>query len=144
MFMKMARAASQRSTCHRLNVGAILVLENNVIATGYNGAVSGAPHCGGTDCQYFERGACTVVHAEENAIQRLALTAFPDTLYVTHSPCMRCAEMLVKLGVQAVYFEVPYRKPQAIDFMVENGIDVYQLTPGGYRVNQKTLVVEQL
>lgn len=150
MFMAMARAASTRATCYRLNVGAVLVdvAARNVVAVGYNGAPSGQPHCTGNGCQYFTSAGCRVVHAEVNALRRLQAerdaTSDPGlsfALYVTHSPCRGCAEGLLKDGrIRVVYFEVPYRDPAPVQFLLNGSprVEVFQLLPSGLAVDQST------
>lgn len=140
MFLAMARAASQRSTCFRLNVGAVIVssLSHNVLAVGYNGAPSGQPHCTGNGCQYFTPRGCKVVHAEANALSRLTTSAYCH-VYTTHSPCSDCVELLLSQGrIEAVYFETAYRDPTPIARLIDGGIQVYQVLPSGLMVDQKT------
>ncbi len=145
MFMKMARAASERSTCHRLNVGAILVQDRSVVAMGYNGAPAGQPHCGGNNCGHFKQGfGCNVIHAEHNAIKRCPRDAHPDEIYVTHSPCGGCASMIITMGIRDVYYEAEYRKAEPLDSMVDMNVRVFRLTSGGYRINYRTGEVERL
>lgn len=140
MFLEMARAASKRSTCFRLNVGAVVVQERNVIAVGYNGAPAKQPHCSGNGCQYFdpERG-CQVVHAERNALDHLPTHRLDGLeLYVTHSPCRRCAELAVDRRVARVYFEVEYRDRTPLEYLIEKSVGVYRILPSGFVVDVAT------
>lgn len=141
MFMQMARVASLRSTCHRLNVGAILVFDNNVVSHGYNGPASGKPHCKGNACELTATGGCArAIHAEVNAITRLNndLIEEDKTLYVTHSPCPKCAELIPSAFIKRVIYETPYRDTSSLDYLVSQGIEVLRLTPSGYLVDHKT------
>lgn len=142
MFMQMAQAAARRSTCYRLNVGALVVQGVDVLGIGYNGAPSGQPHCTGQGCQYFDSSKCGVVHAEENAIGRATFRATPHScvLYVTHSPCDDCVTRILQGGLRfsEVYFETAYRITAPIDRLLYHEIKVFQLLPSGMMVNKST------
>lgn len=135
MFMEIARTISKRSACLRLNVGAILVDQNNnIVSIGYNGPASGERHC--ETCQVEGKGGCSRSHhAEHNAIQRLALSSWNGalSLYVTHSPCLKCAkEIHHSTIIKRVFFEVPYRDSAPLIYLdKEVGIEVYQVIPSG-------------
>ncbi len=133
--MQMAEAAARRSTCRRLNVGAVLVHENNVISIGYNGPASGEPHCTGDDCGV---PSCSrAKHAEANAIERANLTQLDFfhpgscTLYVTNSPCEHCfSDILEHRSIGRVVFKDEYRISGHLK--VDHGIQVEKITPSGY------------
>lgn len=138
MFMQMARAAACRATCYRLNVGAVLVLDGNVVSIGYNGAPSGKSHCTGNGCEYFTPHGCKVVHAEVNALERCTHeNASGYSIYVTHSPCASCAALLIGV-VNHVYFETAYRDPSPIKLLLAGGVNVFQVLPSGLLVDQRT------
>jgi len=112
-FLKLALVASERSTCRRHNVGAVLVRDKQILSTGYNGAVAGVRDCLELGCLrdelHIESGTrheiCRAVHAEQNAIIQAALhgvTTQDSTLYCTHSPCNLCAKIMVNAGVKRV------------------------------------------
>lgn len=113
-FMDMAVLASKRSTCERRQVGAVLVKDKRVIATGYNGAAKGVKHCdekGGCIRQQLkiesgkELDICSAVHAEQNAIVQAAyvgVSTKDSIMYVTVSPCFTCAKMMVNAGIKEV------------------------------------------
>jgi dCMP deaminase len=86
----------------------VLVLDNHVLATGYNGAPSGFPHCDKVGCTLDSDGHCiVVVHAEENAIFQCALHGVSTkgaTCYVTHSPCPRCVSRLKQAGITTIFY----------------------------------------
>lgn len=139
MFMMIARNVSLRSTCPRLNVGAIIVHDNNIVSMGYNGSEPGEDHCTDIGCK-MERGGCVrTTHAEVNALNRLPahLRTLPLRLFVTHSPCGSCAERILRSGISAVYFEVPYRNVDPLNEMLTEGIAVYQITPSGHIIPQE-------
>jgi dCMP deaminase len=114
-FLKIAKVVAQRATCLRHNVGAVMVLDKQIISTGYNGAPAGVPDCLELGClrdqQKIESGTrhevCRAVHAEQNAIIQAALHGVSSkgaTLYITHSPCILCAKMIVNAGIKRVVF----------------------------------------
>lgn len=147
MFMQVAHTVAQRSTCHRLNVGAILVVDANIVSMGYNGAPTGQEHCGGTGCQYFHREiGCGVVHAEQNAIARAPVGISRGSLYVTHSPCVQCARLIAEAThIREVYFEIAYRDPAGItELLRHSSISVRRLQPSGYLMDMRTEEVIRL
>lgn len=151
MFMEIAHVVSKRSTCFRLNVGAIIVGNNNVLSMGYNGRPAGHEHCQGASCP--GRFSCKeTTHAERNAIERLGIVhsagAFPGKLdlYCTDSPCQDCAELVAAHGgIGRVFFARPYRITESLDWLLTQGIDSYQVMPSGYVVNwQFKEIVDEL
>lgn len=118
-FLKMAFLASERSTCVRRHVGAVIVSNNQVLATGYNGACKGVRDCLDLGCLRNLSGIssgehheiCRAVHAEQNAIIQAAVhgTAISGaTLYCTHSPCVLCAKMIVNANIKRCVFGSMY------------------------------------
>src|SRR5690349_16270236 len=101
-FMRRAYVAAEMATCPRASVGAVLVRDKHELCSGFNGAAKGLPHCVDVGCE-MEKGHCvTAVHAENNAIIQAALHGISTagaTLYVTHSPCRRCANHLINAGI---------------------------------------------
>lgn len=135
VFMNVAKAWAERSTCSsRIAVGAVLVNQHNqVIASGYNGSASGQPHCDECGCDFDESGHCQrSIHAEENAILQCAANGASSrgcVMYVTHSPCPRCAQRMIQAGVRAVIFEIEYRDLQATELILQTSdIGIAQLT----------------
>lgn len=161
MFMDMARAASRRSTCFRLNVGALVVHANNPVSAGWNGARSGAPHCAGNDCPGVVPGKCPTLHAEANALRTAAdLLSRNDEvdLYCTDSPCPECSLMILNsdLYVKRIFFERPYRSrehlgmfhgpyPDPTGQLIDmRTTEVYEVTPAGYIVEYFSRSVVEL
>ncbi|MHB8604744.1 MAG: deoxycytidylate deaminase [Thermoplasmatota archaeon] len=118
-FMDMARLAAKRATCHRRAVGAVLVRDRHVLATGYNGNPSGFEHCALIGCireiTKVPSGAhhelCTGLHAEQNAIIQAAVTGVSiagATLYTTTFPCVTCAKMLMNARIVEIVYEDGY------------------------------------
>lgn len=123
ILMETACLWSRRGTCSRLHVGAVLSRNGRIIATGYNGNVSGADHC------VHEKDApCeTAVHAEENVLYfaaRHGTTTEGADLYVTHNPCYRCARGVVNAGVARVVFLFKYRDTSGLRLLVDSGVEV--------------------
>jgi dCMP deaminase len=130
MWMEFASSAAKRSTCFRLNVGAIVVQGNRLpIAVGYNGQDPGAEHCQAI----CEPGECNTIHAEKNAIDSIkgVMRSGRLDLYVTDSPCMDCAIMIYKAGIVGVYYRTPYRDISPIHMLWKRGLEVYRVTPSG-------------
>ena len=147
MFMEMAGVVAKRSTCFRANVGAVVVLDNRVISIGYNGAPKDAPHCAGNECP-GRFGCRETIHAEVNALDHVPAGSLlssgrrPD-LYVTHSPCMGCAEHIA-WKIDRLFFGSRYTSggtpshEDPLDFLGKSGVRVYQVTPAGYTVDWST------
>jgi len=108
-FLGIAEAVALRSSCPRLQVGCVIVRDQRILATGYNGAASHAPHCIDVGCLMVD-GHCTrAIHAEENAIRQTVPTGVnlaESTLYCTHKPCEACRSLLRDNGI----FDVRYRQ----------------------------------
>jgi dCMP deaminase len=115
--MQIAEVVAKRGTCARANVGAILARKGRVLATGYNGPPSGLPHCLDWDgCSAADRtsaGGCKrSVHAEANCIAfsaRHGIKTSGATLYCTHLPCLKCAELIINAGIRRVVYAQDYR-----------------------------------
>ena len=114
-FMDMALLVSERSTCLRRKVGAVLINKRkHVLATGYNGVASGQPHCldipciGANAASGTDLDLCEAVHAEQNALLQCRNVFEIDTCYVTVSPCMTCTKLLLNTSCQTIIFEEDY------------------------------------
>ena len=145
MFMDIAEIVAKRSACLRNNVGAVIVNEqNNIVAIGYNGPAAGVPQCTRDICH---AGCDLAIHAEDNAIRRMPKKEYEDLwsfvkdeelnpnnyrLFCTVSPCMRCAELIVKRGdIREVYYRYPYRDVEGILYLLSYEIKVYRILTGG-------------
>ncbi len=133
--MEIAALVSSRSTCLRRQVGAVLVRDKHIIATGYNGAPRGVSHCMEVGCLREKLGIpsgerhemCRGTHAEQNAIIQAALHGVSTdgaTLYCTHQPCILCAKMLINAGVEKVVFQGKYPDGLALELMNEASIEI--------------------
>lgn len=135
-FMEMAELTSKRSTCLRRNVGAVIVKDRHVIATGYNGAPRGIAHCderGG--CMREKLGVpsgerhelCIALHAEQNAIIQAATLGQSiegGTIYVTHQPCVICAKMIINAGITRIVVREGYPDELAVKLLDEAGLKI--------------------
>lgn len=118
-FMAITKMVALRSTCLRRKVGAILVKDKRILATGYNGAPSGLEHCAKRGClrensniaSGVRHELCRGLHSEQNVIIQAARHGTPidkATLYCTNKPCVTCAKMIINSGIEKVYFEEGY------------------------------------
>jgi dCMP deaminase len=111
--MRIAEAAASRATCERKHVGAVIVRDKSILATGYNGSIRGLPHCD-EDGHLMEDGHCVrTIHAEANAIIQAARNGVRiegATIYVTASPCWPCFMAIVQAGLKRIVFGEPYRE----------------------------------
>ncbi len=132
-FMTLAQHASTRATCDRLHVGCVLVHDRDVIATGYNGSVSGMPHCDDVGHDLQDGHCVATVHAEMNALCMAARRGHAtqgSTCYVTHLPCWLCFKLLVQAGVVRVVYREAYRPdPRVQEVAQARGIALVLLTP---------------
>jgi dCMP deaminase len=125
VFFGIAQTWALRSTCSsRVAVGCVLVNQyKQVIASGYNGSPRGLEHCDEVGCDLDKDGHCVrALHAEENAIIQCAMTGVAtmgSTLYVTHSPCPRCARVIIQAGIVCVVFMVGYKGAYATEELLK-------------------------
>ena len=137
-FMGFAVLAGTRSTCCRRNVGAVLVKDNRILATGYNGAPRGAEHCTHETCirsvhdvpSGTRHELCKGVHAEQNLVCQAAfhgVSANGAAVYCTHSPCSICYKLLVNAGVVKIYFRDKYLDPLTEQLRKECSVELVLL-----------------
>ena len=129
-FLNIAALVAVRSTCLHRKVGAVLVRDNQIIATGYNGAPTGEPHCIETGCKKPEHGTgmerCRAVHAEVNAIIQAAIHGVSiagATLYCTHSPCPICQKILKNARISNIIYEEEYMKLPPNHRQIEDNLE---------------------
>lgn len=134
-FIDIAHLVSKRSTCLRRKVGAIIVKERRILATGYNGTPSKIKHCQETKCLREKlqipsgerHELCRGLHAEQNVLLQAALYGISlknSTLYCTNQPCVICAKMLINAGIEEVVIADGYPDKMAKDFFKEAGIKI--------------------
>ncbi|MFZ7119684.1 MAG: deoxycytidylate deaminase [Eubacteriaceae bacterium] len=134
-FLEMLEVVKKRSTCLRRQVAAIIVKDKRIIATGYNGAPTGLFHCGQVGCLREKKGIasgehhelCRGIHAEQNAIIQSAMHGVSvknSTIYITHSPCVLCAKMIINSGMKKIVYMGEYPDELALELLKEAGITV--------------------
>ena len=136
-YLRMARVWAENSYCKRRRVGALVVKEKMIISDGYNGTPSGFENI----CE-DENGITKpyVLHAEANAITKLARSgnnSDGSTLYVTASPCIECAKLIIQAGIKRVVYGEKYRLTEGIDLLRRANIEVEHLNLGNNESEQK-------
>jgi dCMP deaminase len=137
-FMKICDDVAERSTCKRHNFGAVIVRDKRLLATGYNGAPRGLPHCLEIGCLRDELGIpsgthheiCRGVHAEQNAIIQCALHGVSSkdaTMYVNGIPCKICAKMMINAGIVRVVYSGDYADKEAFELFKQAGVKMDRL-----------------
>ncbi len=137
-FAEMLNTVKKRSTCLRRDVSAIIVKDNRIISTGYNGSPKGVKHCEELGCLREQMGVpsgqrhelCRGIHAEQNAIVQAAVygVSIKDaTIYISHSPCVLCAKMIINAGIKHVKYLEGYPDESSYEILDEAGIIVEKL-----------------
>ena len=139
-FMDIAQLVSSRSTCLRRHVGAVIVKENRILSTGYNGAPTGIRHCLDRGCLRDElkipsgqrHELCRGLHAEQNAIIQAAyhgVSIESSDIYCTNQPCIICAKMIINAGLKKIIVGNSYPDELATEMLNEAGLKVVVLEP---------------
>ncbi len=134
-FMAIARQVAERSTCLRRFVGAVIVKDKRILATGYNGVPTGLAHCEDVGCLREQRGVpsgvqhelCRGIHAEQNAVIQAArhgISIDGATVYCTHQPCVACVKILLNAGITELVYGETYPDPLAEDLLREAAVTV--------------------
>jgi dCMP deaminase len=139
-FMTIAKLAAVRSTCLAFPVGAVIVKDRQILATGYNGSPPGSPHCTTQGYCYEGLQKCTdnnlpsrSIHAEANAIAQAAkhgIRTEGSSIYVTLEPCLACLKLIISAGIKQVFYETLFNTGDRVtvrDFFVRDGL--VTLTP---------------
>jgi dCMP deaminase len=138
-FMRIAKLVAERTTCLRNHVGAIIVKDKHILATGYNGAPRGVPHCEVTGCLREQMNVpsgerhelCRGIHAEQNAIIQAAafgVSIAGSTIYSTHHPCVVCAKMIINARIQRIVIEGDYPDTLAQEILHEAKVVVDRIS----------------
>ena len=125
MYLGIVDLVAQRSICNRAKVGAIVVQGGRVIITAYNGPPSGVDVC----CNVGDKECLHTIHAEMNAIAwaaRLGVSLKGSEMYVSMSPCLACAKVIINSGIRKVYFRDLYRDMSGVQYL-SNHIDVEEI-----------------
>jgi dCMP deaminase len=129
-FMAIAAEVSTRSTCDRKHVGAVIVRDRMILATGYNGSIRGLPHCDEVG-HLMEDGHCVrTTHAEANALIQAARNGVRvegGGIYVTASPCFGCFKLIANAGLVRIAFGEFYRDERIFEFSKQLGIELVHL-----------------
>ncbi len=141
-FLMLAKLAATRSTCLAFPVGAVIVKDRQVLATGYNGSPSGSVHCTTQGYCYPELSRCDIssslpsraVHAEANAIAQAAkhgICCQGASIYVTLEPCLSCLKLIISSGIKQVYYETSFNQGEKAKvrdcFIHENLVQMKQI-----------------
>ena len=141
-FLEIADLVSKRSTCIRRQVGALVVKDRRILATGYNGAPSGVVHCQEVGCLREKMNIpsgerhelCRGLHAEQNVLLQAALHGVSlknSMLYCTNQPCAICAKMLINAGISEIVITSGYPDKFAMEFLAAAGVPVRIAKPKG-------------
>ncbi|MEP0875602.1 dCMP deaminase family protein [Funiculus sociatus GB2-M2] len=139
----LAKLAATRSTCLAFPVGAVIVKNKQVVATGYNGSPSGSAHCttqgycypGLSSCDASKAMPSRAVHAEANAIAQAAkhgISTDGASIYVTLEPCLSCLKLIISAGIYEVFYETPFNSGENIlvrDFFIQDGLVTLKQIP---------------
>ena len=126
-YLEMARVWSRNSYCKRRQVGALLVKDKMIISDGYNGTPSGFENVCEDESDHTK---AYVLHAEANAITKVAKSGNSSegaTLYVTASPCIECAKLIIQAGIKRVVYTDEYRLTDGVDLLRRAGVEVEQV-----------------
>jgi len=137
-FLEITNVVKKRSTCLRRQVGALIVKDNHILATGYNGVPSKISHCSETGCLREQLNVpsgerhelCRGLHAEQNAIIQAAHhgTSIKDsTLYTNTKPCSICTKMIINAGIKRIVYEEYYQDKLADDILSETDIILFNV-----------------
>lgn len=120
VYMRMAEELAKRSTCRRLSVGTVITdsLLENVLAIGYNGNARGFPN----DCDAPTPGRCGCIHSEMNALVKAPGRERDKVAFVTASPCVMCAKLMVQAHISHVYFREAYRDSAGVEVLRQGDV----------------------
>jgi len=126
VYMRMAEELAKRSTCARLQVGTVITdaeLEN-VVAIGYNGNARGFPN----RCDSDEAGKCGCIHSEMNALVKSPGHMRDKVAFITASPCVMCAKLMVQASVSHVFYREEYRTPSGLEVLRAGDVSAVHYT----------------
>ena len=136
--MAITKIVAKRTTCLRRGVGAVLVKDKRILATGYNGAPAGLRHCEEVGClrenasipSGTRNELCRGLHAEQNVIVQAAYHGIAidgATIYCTNKPCVICSKMIINAGIKKIVYDEGYNDPLADQMLVEAGLEIVRL-----------------
>jgi dCMP deaminase len=130
-FMTIAKVVASRATCDRKHIGAVIVRDRVILSTGYNGSISGTPHCDDVGHMMENDHCVRTIHAEANAIIQAARNGVMlagSTLYTTASPCWNCFKLISNSGIKKICFGEFYRDQRIFDISKQIGIELVDLS----------------
>lgn len=136
--MNIAREVATRSTCDRKFVGAVVVRDRSILATGYNGSIRGLTHCDEQGHLMEDNHCVRTVHAEANAIVQAARNGVRiegASIYVTASPCWGCFRLIANAGIAKIVFGEFYRDNKIFEFSQKLGIELVDFSNGNSKPN---------
>lgn len=126
-FMSIAYLTSSRSSCDRLHVGCVIVKDNYIIGTGYNGFIAGSPH----KSIVIDNHEQATVHSEQNAIANCArrgISVNDSTIYITHFPCINCFKIICASGIKEIKYSEDYKNSEVVkELLKSNNIVIKKL-----------------
>ncbi len=125
-FINVAYETAKLSYATRLKVGAVAVIDRRIICCGFNGTAPGREN----SCEINNLTKDETLHAEQNLISfaaREGIKLKSAVVYLTHSPCLKCASMLLSAGISGVYYAEKYRSQEGVEYLLDSGIDVIEL-----------------
>lgn len=134
-FRAITQTVSTAATCKKASVGCVLLDgQNNILATGYNGTPRGQLHCGegeackgACDSAGAGQGLCEAVHAEQNALLRCSNVDDVMVAFISFSPCLTCAKMLLNTNCHSIYYEQESTKRAGLDLWIRSGRQAFQI-----------------
>ncbi len=129
--MRIAREVATRATCDRKHVGAVIVRDRSILATGYNGSIGGLPHCDEVGHMMQDGHCIRTIHAEANAVIQAARNGVRIEgagIYVTASPCWSCFKMIANAGLRRIVFGEFYRDERIFEHARQLGIELVDLS----------------
>lgn len=134
-FMEIAETIKKRSTCLRRQVGAVIVKDNRILTTGYNGVPPKMRHCDEVGCLRKELNIpsgqrhelCRALHAEQNAIVQAAkygISIEGSTIYITNQPCIICAKLIIASGIKRIVYSGDYPDELSLSMLKESGVEI--------------------
>jgi len=136
LFMEIITVFAKRSTCARLSVGCIIVKDQRIISSGYNGALKSEVINDKCNCD-FETPCTKAIHAEANAIcfaAKSGISLINSTLYCSYSPCVKCAELIIQSGVTQVNYQNEFRDSAGLMLLARNNIKCWLYLGDGIKV----------
>ena len=139
-FMKISQLVAERSTCIRRRVGAVIVRDKHILATGYNGAPKGLPHCIESGCLREVLGIpsgerveiCRGIHAEQNALiqaARFGISVQGGIVYSTTQSCVTCSKLIINAGIVKIVYQEPYADKLGEELLLKAGVILERYDP---------------